>query len=117
MTSLLRFGFKLPETGAADASRLVSLPTKHRRVNALKTRERIHQLVDELPETELEQVAHLLERRYPSNPLLRALAVAPPDDEPESPEEADAIEQAYADVAAGRVVSHEESLRRLSARA
>jgi hypothetical protein len=80
----------------------------------METRERIHQLVDELPETELEEVAQLLERRRPANSLLRALAAAPPDDEPESPEEAEAIGQAHADVAARRVVSHEEVIRRLS---
>ncbi|MEA2528171.1 MAG: hypothetical protein QOF33_3449 [Thermomicrobiales bacterium] len=80
----------------------------------MATRDRIHQLVDELPESDLDEVIHFLEDRGSPNTLSRALAAAPPDDEPESPEEAAAIGQAYADVADGRLVSHEELLHRLS---
>lgn len=81
----------------------------------METRERIHQLVDELPESDLDDVIHFLEDRRPSNALAHSLANAPADDELESPEEAAAIEEAYADVAGHRVISHEEALRRLSA--
>ena len=80
----------------------------------METRERIHQLVDELPETDLDEVASLLESRRPLDPLSRALAAALADDEAEAMDAAEMIEQAYADVRQGRLVSHEDLLRRLS---
>ncbi|HEY7031543.1 MAG TPA: hypothetical protein VH482_09465 [Thermomicrobiales bacterium] len=80
----------------------------------METRERIHQLVDELPETELDEVARLLESRRSSDPLSRALAFALPDDEAESDDEAEAVEQAYLDVRQGKLVSHGEVLRQLT---
>jgi hypothetical protein len=81
----------------------------------MATRERIHQLIDELPESDLDDVIRFLEDRRLPDALSRALAAASPDDESESPEEAAAMQQAYADIAEGRVVPHEEMLRRLSA--
>jgi hypothetical protein len=76
-------------------------------------RDRIHRLVDQLPEAELPEIESLLvERRANADPVLRALANAPGDDEALTAEEAPSLEEAYADIAAGRVVSHEEARRR-----
>jgi hypothetical protein len=47
------------------------------------------------------------------DPVLAALALAPMDDEPVTPEEAEALGVARADSAAGRVVSHDDLRREL----
>ncbi len=57
----------------------------------METRVRIHQLVDELSESDLDDVVQFLEDRRPSNALARLLANAPVDDETESPEETAAM--------------------------
>lgn len=80
----------------------------------METRERIHQLVDELPETELGEIERLLESRRPPDPLSHTLAAAPHDNEAESEDEAAAMKQAYEDIARGNLVSHDQLLRRLS---
>jgi hypothetical protein len=76
----------------------------------------LHHLVDELPERALADAQRLLEAlkaRGGVDPVLRALLTAPLDDEPETAEERAAVEEGKADLAAGRVVSHEEARRRL----
>jgi hypothetical protein len=79
------------------------------------TRESLHQLIDSLPECDLEMAGQLIEWRHElrDNPLLVTLATAPWDDEPETPEEAAAVAEAREDVAAGRLIPHEEVRRRL----
>jgi hypothetical protein len=47
----------------------------------MTTKERLHKLVDELSEREAEVALVIVERRR-DDPLLRALAAAPLDDEP-----------------------------------
>ena len=47
------------------------------------------------------------------DPVLKALRDAPPDDEPLMEEDVAALEEAYEDLAQGRVFSHEEVWRRL----
>lgn len=80
-----------------------------------QVRERIHRLVDQLVDAELPAIESLLvERRAATDPVLQALANAPDDDEPLTDEEIAALDEAYADIAAGRVVSHAEARRRLS---
>jgi len=91
----------------------------------MQTRDRLHRLIDELPDAELPEVERLLAghggndslrralAKFPNDPLLRALADAPEDDEPLTPEEAAAIEEARRSVAAGRVVSDDELWQRL----
>lgn len=79
-----------------------------------QTRARLHELVDELPESELHAAKRFLEYlRNMGDPLLRALAEAPLDDEPLTPEDEAAIEEARAEYAAGKVLSHEEARRLL----
>ena len=78
-------------------------------------RERIQHAVDELPLEELyaaeRYVSYL--RDLARDPVLRAILNAPFDDEPETPEERAAVEEALEDVRSGRVVSNEEARRRL----
>ena len=60
----------------------------------MTTKERLHQLVDELPECDLEPAELLLAHLSAGDPLLRALLVAPEDDEPVAPEENRAADEA-----------------------
>ncbi len=76
----------------------------------MTTRDEVHRLVEQLPEGALEDAKRLLEElRMRSDPLLRALADAPEDDEPETEEERQAVAEAYEDLRAGRVVPHEQA--------
>jgi hypothetical protein len=78
------------------------------------TRADLYRLIDELPESELHAAARFLEfLREAGDPLLRVLEAAPEDDEPLTPEDEAAIEEAWADVRAGRVISDDELGRRL----
>lgn len=72
-------------------------------------RDRLHALVDTLPEEELSTARHLLESRA----LAKALHDAPLDDEPLTAEDQAALEEAERDLAEGRVLSHAEARRRL----
>ena len=76
------------------------------------TRTALRKLVGQLPESEL-VAAHryLCYLRDIGDPLLQALRNAPLDDEPETEEERKAVEEAWEDYHAGRVVSHEEVKR------
>ncbi|MBI3979150.1 MAG: hypothetical protein HY331_13275 [Chloroflexi bacterium] len=55
----------------------------------MTTKERLHRLVEELPESELHAALRFLEylRNVGCDPVLRALHQAPEDDEPATPEE------------------------------
>ncbi len=78
------------------------------------TRDRIHQLVDSLSERELAAVERFLAQlQNGDDPVLRALAAAPEDDEPLTSEDQVAIQEAYADLAAGRTIPDDELWRRL----
>ena len=75
------------------------------------TKEQIHHLVEQIPEDDLEAAARYLEYlRDGGDPFLRALANAPEDDEPETPEEAAAVAEAKEALARGEVISFEEVL-------
>ncbi len=79
-------------------------------------KDRLHQLVDELPEGEASNAAaEALEqlRLYWRDPLARKLLSAPIDDEPETEAERRATLEALEDVSAGRVLSTEELHREL----
>lgn len=79
------------------------------------TREELHRLIDALPESEWQAARRFLEylRDRGVDPLLRALADAPEDDEPVTPEEEAAIREAYQAIARGEVVPLEDVARRL----
>lgn len=67
------------------------------------TRDEVRRLVEELPEEELHAAKRFLEflRDRGGDPLPRALAEAPEDDEPETEEERRAAEEAWADYLRG----------------
>lgn len=81
----------------------------------MTTRDALHQLVDQLDDSELGFAEFLLDQRrsLSRDGVLRRLAAIPVDDEPETDEEAEAIREAREDVAAGRLIPHEEVRRRL----
>ncbi len=79
-------------------------------------REELHELIDKLPERELPTVRGLL-RYLAGDPLLRALAEAPIDDEEETVEEMDAVAEAREAVARGEVRPWEEVNAELERRA
>ncbi len=71
----------------------------------MTTKEKLHRLVDALPEPVLDEAEQLLQglAQRADDPLLRALAAAPEDDEPETEEERSAIAEARAAIARGEV--------------
>jgi predicted transcriptional regulator len=75
------------------------------------TKERLHQLVDELSESEANDALRYVASRR-EDPLIRRLDSAPLEDEEISVEEEAAAAEGRADIAAGRTVSHEEMLRK-----
>lgn len=80
----------------------------------MHTRDRLHALIDDLPEGQLPAVERFLtDRRAADDAFLRALATAPEDDEPLTPEDEAAIAEGYRDLAAGNTVSNDEIWRRL----
>ena len=82
----------------------------------MSTKERIHRLVDDLPESELETVKRVLEGLSAlslSDPVAEALANAPVDNESVTDEEAQAIEEGERDVEAGKVVNVHQVRTRL----
>lgn len=80
-----------------------------------ETRNRLHQLIDRLPEGDLPALEQYL-AYLTANPILRALAIASTLPEEElSAEEAAAVDEGLADLDAGRTVSLEEARRRLGA--
>lgn len=73
-------------------------------------RERLHSLVDDLPEGEVRAALHFVEslRTSEEDPVLRALRDAPLDDEPVTEEDRAALEEAWEDVRQGRLTAHKE---------
>ena len=74
------------------------------------TRCEIHHLVDALPERELTAAKRYLQflQGVENDSLNAALMAAPWDDEPESPEEIEAIQEAYQDVERGAIVDDDQ---------
>ncbi len=81
----------------------------------MTVKEKLHRLVDELPEKEARAAERFLEylRNVGSDPVLGALMAAPIDDEPETEEERAAVADAYEDLRQGRVRSLAEVKRDL----
>ncbi len=70
----------------------------------MTTKERLHQVVDELSEQEaVDALDYLVSRGR--DPLARRLDAAPLDDEPLTAEDLDAMREMREDAAAGRLVS------------
>jgi hypothetical protein len=81
----------------------------------MTTREQLRVLVDTLPESEvyaaLRYLAYL--SRQAEDPVAHALRNAPLDDEPLTAEDLASVEEAEADLRAGRTLSHEDFVRQL----
>jgi len=79
----------------------------------MSQRATLHRLVDSLPEEDLPAAGRLLGSLATADAVERALLLAPADDEPETPEERAAAEEALRDIREGRTMSHEAAKRRL----
>ena len=74
----------------------------------MTTKQDLHQLIDDLPESVLPEAERFLESlRAGDDPLLRALLEAPEDDEPLTPEDIAAIEEGKAEIARGEGIPWE----------
>ena len=72
-------------------------------------KQHLYQLLDQLDTGQLAAILHLLE--VMTDPVSRSLANAPVEDEPISPEEAAALDEAHASIARGEGIPHDEILR------
>lgn len=79
------------------------------------SREALHELIDRLPESQIVAAQRALER-LATDTGFRAAMSAPPDDEPITAGDAEAIARAQRDIQAGMVVSHNEILREFGIR-
>ena len=80
----------------------------------MTSKERLHQLIDPLPESELGAAEHFLEALCKGDDLLlRVLEEAPEDDEPTTPEEDAGAEEAWQEHLRGESISAEEAKRLL----
>jgi len=80
----------------------------------MPTRDTLHRLIDELPESELAAAERFLSYlRVTADPVLRALIEAPLDDEPETDEEHRAMQEAREELARDEVKTLEEVRREL----
>ena len=84
--------------------------------DGMTVKERLHQLVDELPEGQATQAAeralsHLTQMA--EDPVVQALMNAPLDDEPETQDDLTAIAEGLADLEVGDVISDEELRREI----
>jgi hypothetical protein len=75
----------------------------------------LHELIDRIPGSEIVAAQRVLER-LASDAAFRAAMSAPPDDEPVTAEDAEAIARARREIQAGIVVSHDEVLREFGIR-
>jgi hypothetical protein len=78
-------------------------------------RERLRAMVDDLPEHEVHVALRFVEylQAADEDPVLKALREAPPDDEPVTEGDLQALDEAWEDVRQGRLISNEEVRRRL----
>lgn len=83
-------------------------------MSAAKLKHRVHALIDDLPSQELPVAERFLQflRDAGSDPVLRALAAAPEDDEAFTDEDASAVREARSAIARGDVVSRRRAARR-----
>jgi hypothetical protein len=76
----------------------------------MTTKEALHQLIDDMPDEQAEQLMSGLNNR---DPITVSLALAPVDDEPETLEEAAAVREAREAVQRGDLLTTAELRRRL----
>ena len=80
------------------------------------TRDELHRLVDQVPDTEIPSVARYLRRRTRRPTLDEVLANAPVDDEPLTDADRAALARARAAAAEGRLIPHSQIRRDLGLR-
>ena len=76
--------------------------------SAVPTKDKLHALVDGLPEDMLSEAERYLTGLTTTDPVLRRFLLAPLDDEPETEEERIAAEEARAEIARGESISLDE---------
>jgi hypothetical protein len=74
----------------------------------MTTKEALHRLIDELPEAEVAKAERLLKGLRIPDPVLRAIELAPLDDEPETDEERAAVQEAREEAARGDLIDDAE---------
>lgn len=79
----------------------------------MTTKEKLQGVVEDLSENEAQAALDYV-MRLRDDPLFRKLASAPVDDEPLSADDEVALEEAYGDLEAGRVIPDGELDRKLS---
>lgn len=80
----------------------------------MRERERLHALIDTLPEGELQAALQFLEHLGAEDvEPVWSLSDAPVDDEPFTADDEAALAEAESDLLEGRVVTHDEARRRL----
>jgi predicted transcriptional regulator len=79
-----------------------------------EARTKLHDLIESLPSEDVPTALRILEAlSSSSDPVPLALRDIPIDDEPETEEERAAVAEARRDIEEGRVIPHEEVMRRL----
>jgi hypothetical protein len=79
-------------------------------VSSTKEKRHLHELVERLPEDQINPALSYLNFLC-ADPVLRSLLNAPPDDEPYTDEQRKRGDDAEASIARGEGISHEEILR------
>jgi hypothetical protein len=80
----------------------------------MASRDSLHRIVDDLPETEIARAERLLEvLKETAEPRLHTLESAPEDDEPETVEEAAAVAEAWRDHREGKSLTTKDLMQRL----
>src|SRR5262245_18272855 len=81
---------------------------------SMTTKATLHQIIEELPESELVAAGRFLAYlRDMADPVRRALLTAPWDDEPETEDERQAVQEARSELAQGEVYPLDEVRREL----
>jgi hypothetical protein len=79
----------------------------------MTSRDGLHRLVDTLPDAVVDEAERLLRALQTDDPVIRAALQAPLEDEPDTPEDAAAVEQARQALARGEVFTLDEVRREL----
>ena len=82
----------------------------------MPNRNTLYRLVDELPDSEIGRAQRVLAALLEPEGDLYTLDTAPEDDEPETPEERAAVEEARAEADRGELIPHDEAMGRLGLR-
>ena len=99
---------------SSDGQPLSSSQIPSRIKPTMRERERLHALIDTLPEDELQAALRFLEHLGTEDLMpLWSLSDAPADDEPLTENDEAALAEAEQDLTEGRIVTHAEARRRL----